>query len=309
MQIYTFALIDFIKILVKSPKIEHLYSNPKLTFFRKESRHTGEYKTKEVADYHFCKVIIYENGTVLFKGSIHKFWNSLNQCIAPNFKMHNYTGYNGNLFTLKNVNEVFKHLEKLFGCKLQQMLIRSIEFGINSDVNFNPNKFLTGLLFHIGKPFESQYNRTYFEAIHQKYKIKIYNKSYQFKMPNNVLRFEIKYFKMCELKKIGIYTLQDINSKTILEVCSIILKRFDEVIYFDKSISKKQLTKNEKELSKNYSNINYWIDDLKAIHRHRHKKRLKELIAKHSKNLHQQIKEDLLKKCVIINQVTKDGFV
>lgn len=308
MQIYIFALIDYIKILVKSANTKHLYSNPNLTFFSEISRQTGEIKTKEVANYHFCKIIIYDNGTVFFKGSIHKFWNSLNQCYPPNHKKDNYKGYNGNLFTFEEVNIVIQHLVTLFDCEPQQMQIRNIELGINTDVNFNPNKFLTGLLFHIGTPFESQHSRTYFEAIHQQYKIKIYNKSYQYQMTNNVLRFEIKYFKMCELNKIGIYTIRDINNKTLMRFSNIIIKRFDEVVYFDKTLSRKQLTNKEKELSKNYSNINYWIDDLKPNHRHRHKKRLKELIVNHSKNLHQQIKEDLLKKCVIINQETKIDF-
>ena len=302
MQIYKLALIDYIKILVKSVNIEHLYSNPNLTFFRKVSTQTGEVKTKEIAHYHFCNITIYDNGTVIFKGSIHKFWNSLNQCLAPNYKTDNYVGFNGNLFNYQNLQDTIKHLVELFDCKPQQMIIRNVEFGINAEIDFNPNKFLKGLLFHNGTPFESQFNRNYYEVMHQQYKIKIYNKSYQYQMNNNVLRFELKYFKMLEIHKLGVFTLNDLTGINFIKIFNLLLKRFDEIVYFDKTIIENTLSKNEKTMFKNYSNLSYWIDDLKPNHRHRHKKRLKELIEKKSMNLHLKIKNELIKKCVIINQ-------
>lgn len=302
MQIYIFALIDYAKILIKDIDTKRL--EKQLEFFRGVCLDTSEYKTKQVAEYHFCKITIFDSGVVLFSGSIHKFWNSINGYLAPNHKQTkaNYKGYNGNLFTLKGISEVRQHLQELFNCKPQQMVFKNIELGINAELNFKPNMFLKGLLYHKGKIFESGFSRNFFQAWHQQYLIKVYNKGKQYQMTNNVLRFEVKYLKMSEVNKLGIRTFKDVNKYTLEKATNIILKKFDEVVYYDRTISKKHLTSRQLDLIKNYSNQLYWIDTLKSIHRDRHKKKLQEIISTHSNNLFQQIKNEILKKCVIINR-------
>lgn len=301
MQIYIFALIDYVKILIKDIDTKGL--EKELEFYRGVCLDTSECKNKQVAEYHFCKITIFDSGVVLFSGSIHKLWNSINGCLAPNYIQNkaNYKGYNGNLFTLKDITKVMQHLQDLFDCEPQQMIFKNIELGINVELNFSPNIFLKGLLYHKGEIFESRYNRNFYQAWHQQYIIKIYNKGKQYQMTNNVLRFEIKYLKMSEVNRLGIKTFNDINNRTLEKATNIILKRFDEVFYYDRTISKSSLTNRQLDLIKNYSNQLYWIDDLKPIHRDRHKKRLKQIIGTNSNNLHLQIKNEIQKKCVIIN--------
>lgn len=305
MQIYIFALIDYVKILVKDVDIDRLRN--KLKFYRNICVDTSEYETKQVAKYHHCKITIFDSGTVMFSGSIHKLWNSRNGCFAPSYKQNkaNHKGFNGNLFSLNDIVEVMKHLQDLFDCKPQQMIFKNIELGVNLEVDFTPNKFLWGLLYHCGKIFESSYNRNLFKVDHQQYEIKIYNKGRQYSMRDKVLRFEVKYSKMLQVNAIGIKTFNDINKTTIEKARELILERFDEVMYYDRTIDKKQLKKRELVLLEKYSNQRYWVDGLSSNHRDRHKKKLKEMIIKYSDNLHQKIRGEMIKKCVLINRMTR----
>ncbi len=84
-----------------------------------------------------------------------------------------------------------------------------------------------------------------------------------------------------------------------------LLKRFDEVMNYDYTINKKALTNTQNQLLKSYSNPRYWINDLKPKERDRHKKRLKQIIENHSQNLHQQLMQEIIKKCVIINRLSE----
>ncbi|UMB60260.1 hypothetical protein MHL31_14390 [Lutibacter sp. A80] len=293
-------MIDYTNILLIKIDIERLLKSLPFKFEVVES--TGEYSTKKVAEYHFCKITIYESDTVVFTGSIHKLYNSLKGIKAPNYKKENYKGFNGNQFTINNILEVKEHLQNLFNCKPQQMLFQNIEFGTNATTLFNPNIYLKGLLYHINKPFEFRFNGTYAQAEHQRYRLKIYNKSIQYGMNEFTLRVELKINKYEEFKKVGIRTFSDVNTNTLNKAKELLLRRFDEVVQYDYTINKKALTKREKQLIKNYSNPRYWLIDLKPNYRFRHKQKLHQIIIKKSKNLHQQLKQEMIKKCSIINR-------
>lgn len=297
-------MIDYVKIQIKNPDIDFLLKNTDLTFYREISEETSEYKSKQVAEYHFCKITIYDSGTVLFTGSIHKLLNSIKGVLPPNYNslLNRYKGYNGNDFTLKNLYEVKNHLQRLFNCKPKQMVLRNIEIGVNLSISFDPGVFLKGLLYQKGKPFENSYNRNYYQVKHQQYLLKLYDKGKQYGMGYNSLRVELKFLRMQEMNTIGIFTLEDINYTILNKAREVLLKRFDEVVYYDKTIRKNKLSTNEKKDLKNYKNPRYWIDDLKPQHRDRHKKKLQKLINYHSKKLHSKIRHMIIKKCVMINQ-------
>jgi len=299
-------LIDYIKILLLNIDINRLLNIEYLDFKTEVSEKTGVLSTKRVAIYHFCKITIYDSGIVLFTGSIHKLWNSLNDVKAPNYNhTYNYKGFNGNQFTLNNILEVRYHLEQLFNCTSCQMIFQNIEFGVNTTPNIDPYLFLKGLLYHRNKMFEYRYERNFAQVIHNRFIFKIYNKSHQYGMSEFTLRIELKIIKIEELKKTGIKTFVDIDEDTLRKTSKMLLERFDEVMYYDYTVNKKALTKREKQFIKNYCNPRYWINDLKPNHRDRHLKRLTEITYKYSENLHQQIRLDIIKKCVRINQLSE----
>jgi len=278
-----------------------------LEFKTEVSEKTGELSSKKVAEYHFCKVTVYDSGVILFTGSIHKLYNSLKGIKAPNHKrVKQYKGYNGNQFTINDILEVREHLQNLFDCTPQQMIFQNIELGVNLTLNFTPELYLKGLLYHKGILFQYKHKGNLAQAQHQRFIFKIYNKSEQYEMKGNVLRVELKIIKTEELKNIGVFTFADINPYTLNKAKEMLLKRFDEVVHYDYTIYKKNLTNRKKQLLRNYSNPRYWINDLEPNLRYRHKKRLLEIIQKYSDNLHQKIRQEIIKKCSIINRLSEN---
>lgn len=299
-------MIDYTKIFLKGIDTDRLCNLPILDFKIEVSEKTGEVSTKRIAEYHFCKVIIYDSDLVFFTGSIHKFWNALHNVKAPNHnKVKKYKGFNGNQFTINDIMEIRQHLEKLFSCEPQQMIFQNIEFGINTAPVFNPQLFLKGLLYHNGKPFEFRHKEHFAQAIHQRYYFKVYNKSNQYGMQEHTLRVELKVIKTEEIKCLGIKTFADINTLTLNKANELLLKRFDEVVYYDNTIVKENLTERQKQTLERYSNPRYWIDNLKPNKRDNHKKKLKDFILKYSNNIHQQLRLEIQRKGVIINRLSE----
>ncbi len=299
------SLFDYVKILLKNPNISNIKNRPSLDFKLLVSEKNGDCSSKTVAYYHYCKITIYNSGLVYFEGSIHKMWNSLNNVLAPNYNPNNYKGFNGNQYTLQDLLNTRKHLCNLLFCEPQQMIFQNIEFGLNINTSFNPQLFITGLLYHSGKMFESGHERHYKEVRHKKYRVKIYNKGAQYGMPNNTLRVEVACKKSNEFAETRIRTFADINKHTIKKGLELILKHFDRVVYYDKTINTKQVTKREKTSLLNYSNINYWFDTLKPNKRDLHKKRLQDFIDQNSQNLHAQIRKKILQTRVIKDRLYK----
>ena len=296
--------IDYVKILIQNPDIQHLIDT--LDFNSIVSEKTGELSEKKIAEYNFCKITIFDSGIVLFTGSIHKLYNSLKGIKAPNHKVSKLKGFNGNIFTLNNILEVRTHLTKLLGCQPQQMIFQNIEFGINTEPNFDPQLFIKGLLYHHGKEFEFRYDKYYAQVVHTRYLLKIYNKSNQYSISNHTLRIETKHLKEIDFQDAEIKTFEDINHNTLNKALELLIRRFDEVVYYDRTIVETNLSKRQKLLLNKYSNITFWFDTLKANKRDKHKKKLKSFIQNNSKNLHDQLKKDLIQKGVIINSKSEN---
>ncbi|MBP1840401.1 hypothetical protein [Formosa algae] len=299
-------MIDYVKILFNNVDVNYLCSLPFLDFETVVNSNTGELSTKKTANYHFCKIVIYESEIVLFTGSIHKFYNSIKEVKAPNYKENGtYKGFNGNQFNINNIIEVRQHLKTLFNCKPHQMIFQNIEFGINSTPVFNPQLFIKGLLFHKGKLFEFKYNEHFSQVKHQRYLLKIYNKSNQYQMKENTLRVELKIIKTEFLKETGIRTFEDVSVQTMNKAKELLLKAFDEVVYYDYTVEKKNLTERQKVSLKLFSNPRYWIYELNPKDRDRPKKKLKDFILKYSQNLQREIRQNIIVKCVIINRLSE----
>lgn len=287
--------------MVNDPDITYITTNRKLDFKREYSESTGEVSNKIVAEHHFCKIVIYDSGRTLFKGSIHKLWNSLYEIKAPNFKNElKYKGYNGNEFTYSQILEVRKYLESLLNCEPHQMRFQNIEFGINTNPKFKPKLFLFGLLYHNPKNFNFDHDNNYAEVSHQRYRIKIYNKTYQYGMHTDTLRIEVSYKKMDEVNKKSIESFQDINKETLKSIFNLLLKRFDEVIHYDKTINKRNLSKGQKNMLKDYYHPHYWLE-LTKQERDYHKKRLTMFTSNYSNNIKESLRKDMIEKFKILN--------
>ncbi len=302
-RILKLALVDYIKLKLPGSCFELL--KQKLSFQMIVDEETGEIKNW-ISNYKFCDIIVKPSKKdnsephVYFKGSIHKLWNEINDIKAPNYRgERNYKGYNGNQYYFSDFEKTIQHLEELFGCKAYDMIIENIELGLNLQINFNPNLFINGLLFHYNKRFETRHNGTYKESIHQRFIFKIYNKSLQYGISNPVIRVELKIKKMKEIENMQIKSLADINQNTFNLALEHILNRLDKIVYYDYTISKDLPKKYSKDIL-DFKDVNYWLNDLQPNRRDRAKKKLNEIIENHSDNLKGKL-IDLIQKCVIIN--------
>ena len=298
--------MDFIKGKIRNPNTPELLASSSLDFKTVVSESTGEISTKKVADIHYCKVVIYESGTVMFMGSLHKMWNCINETKAPNYNPEKtYTGFNGNDFYLTEIIKTQSYLCKILLCTPEQMEFQNIEFGINTQISFDPQLFVKGLLYHNGKLFEYKYNDHFSQVVHQRYFIKIYNKSNQYGMDAHTLRFETKIIKSEDLKDLGIKTFADISAYTLDNAHKLLLQRLDEVLYYDYTISKETFTDRQVITLQRYSNPRYWIYELNKENRYKNKTKLNILIVKYSNNLKSQITASIIQKCNRINPKPK----
>jgi hypothetical protein len=297
--------IDYIKARLLNLNIPQLLESDKLDFKTEYSRSTSEIDTtKYKAKIHFCEIIVFNSGRVMFTGSIHKMYNSIKGITSPKYenKKDTYNGYNGNTLHLDEVLCIRKYLSTLLNTTPNNIIFENMEFGTNIKTHFNPNDFINSLLFQYGKRFEFRYENNYAEVRHSRYKIKLYNKSNQYGMTNHTLRIEIKITKSIELKKIGIRTFADIDTNTLKTAEQLLLKKFDEIVYIDPTIRIKELTAKNKATIKLFRDVRYWLEDLKPNHRQRPLKKLHHFNSEHSDNLHSKIKTGIIKKCVTINR-------
>lgn len=310
-------MVDYTKIYLINIDVQKLLKSKVLDFKSTISKTTGEINESVfIAKYHFCEITIQtikeegkpERTHVFFIGSIHKMWNELNGIKAPNYDEKKlYKGFNGNQFTLNDIVEVRTHLECLFDCKASQMIFQNIEFGVNIILDYNPILFIKGLLYRQNIMFEFSHCGNTSKVIYCNYLLKIYSKSYQYGMAENVIRIELKTLKMDGLKDkhipIDINTFKDINENTLDQVSKLLIKRFNEIRHYDYSIDKKKLTERKLNAIGNYSNPRYWINDLEPNERYRHLTELDSITTKFSKKRFQKIGIEIKKKCSMINRL------
>jgi len=295
-------MIDFIKIHIDGVNLDRLHQLNTLDFKKEVSTSTGEIGNVNIATYHYCKIKVYDNGKVYFSGSIHKLYNSLKGIKSPNYSQSKktYKGFNGNQFTIDDLFFVIKHLMELFDSSASEMHIINMEYGLNLKTPFDPQLFIKGLLYYNNKPFEYRYQGYYCQIEFDRYILKIYNKSNQYSLENHTLRIEVKTKKSCELKKMGIFTFEDINETTLQEAYISLLKHFDKILYYDYTIRKKELKSLNKQKLSSYSNPNFFLE-MEPKKRDKPKKKLKEIITKHSENLKEKIRQEFIKNRVIIH--------
>ncbi len=273
-------MVDFVKIYY--PKGDFILDNPLLDFDIKISYKNGEQKGYYFATYQNLIFKYYESGVLIIEGSLHYWFNK---------GKHNY-----NDFTFSNLQEMIIKLETDFKIKSQKAILQNIEFGLNNIVYFVIACVLDWLLVYKNKEFRTDYSRNYKVCDLSQYSYKIYNKSYQFELPYQVLRNELKFLKMEKINQIGVYTLHDLTGTHWIEpVCKLLLDAWDDVILHDITLDE---TKCEPLQLQKYKRPTYWTHDLQSnrMQRKREKEAFENLQAKHSLQRKKEIRELLQKK-------------
>jgi hypothetical protein len=268
--------VDFIKARLQGIDIPKLSSN-------KLFKQTHEfYKDKDggecsilILEYKNLVITIYKNKVAILTGSLHYFYND---------GIHNY-----NNFTFTNLVNTLEEVAKLLEIELHQIIVQNIEFGVNIILPFLVQNITNNVLIHNKKEFLKPYDFDYRRAQHQRYWIKVYNKGKQFNRPENILRIELKYKKMVDLRKLGLHNCLDLTNKHLYtQLLAILLDKWRNTILFDFTIDKNQLKPLHYIKYLEFQSQNYWLN-LSSQQRTRQKKLLQTLSLEYGANTHQQI--------------------
>ena len=269
--------VDYIKALLKNANTQKLLDNPKFTktFEKYKDEDTGE-NSRMILKYRNLNIIIFKNNRVLLTGSLHYYHTK---------GIHNY-----NDFTFQNIIETINNISRLIEIPLYNIILLNIEFGVNINPYFNPNFIINNLQVHRKKEFLKPNNFNFKASKHQRFWIKVYNKGEQFNRPNHILRIELKYKKMIDLNKLGLYNLENLRIPNIYNnLLKLLITKWDECIVYDYSIKTDKLTNLQQKKVLQYQIQNYWLS-LSNQERQRQKTKLRELSINFGTNIQQEVK-------------------
>lgn len=288
-------------------------NHPLLNFFDVVNLSTGEIKTvntmghkitpSKKAEYKGLIFKIYETGTIIISGSLHKYWND---------GKHNY-----NDFGIQELVNVLKDLKTKFNLEPQHCTLKCVEIGINITPPIKTNQIIINCFMHKTTLFEYQKNSNtgkYIKAKHSQYDVKLYNKALQYlakhyQIDCEIMRIEIKYTKMQKLNEKGIYTLSDLINYGLYNFRKELCTEWHNILFYDNTIQIDSLSTQSKNKILEYSNPNYWAELLnRKQHKNftYHKDRLKQLTEIHSKNIKDQIEKLILEKVETLNPIKND---
>lgn len=226
------------------------------------------------------------------QGSVHKNYDN-----GSNYSMFGWTALQ---FELNNIVSTF--------CiSAVESKITRIEVGVNIELPFSPYLFLReSLLSYKGGEF-SRYKPDRkgvvigYEYGLTEYTVKAYDKGLQYKLPNNLFRFELSYKKMTPLKKTGVKTIADLQNKDLVSSLSnLLLTSWDNIMLCDLHLDLNELNLSVKDshLLKDGCNPKYW-ENLKLTNKAKFnylRRKYKRLISIYGDNRHTMIKELISRK-------------
>lgn len=230
---------------------------------------------KQIAYFKNIRFTVYDSGRIIVEGSIHKYWNN---------GEHNF-----NDFGLFDVVYAFAEFMELFMIKPSDAWLLCIEYGFNIAPPKPTNLILQNLFFHRGESFKETDTPTegnYYQAKHDQYRIKIYDKYQQYSKTYNladpILRIEINYKGVKLRNQFSISTMNDLFMAPLRVFQDDLISQLKQILFYDFTIdhfSKRLL---------NYSNKNYWrdmIDNKRNSSFKKHRAYLREYTQNNSENV------------------------
>jgi hypothetical protein len=186
-------------------------------------------------------------------GSLHKYKNLLSDNGPQNYDD----------FYFCELQEVILGLIEKYNIEKGTSLT-NLEFGFNIVVPMDPkiileNNILMNNYKAPNKDLKFSGSGDYKEFQLTDYRIKIYNKSKQYKLNTNILRVEIKIIKKRLLQQLEIYCLEDLLDKGTLEgLFQLFMDKFESLNIIDNFDLDTIPEKDYDKLNK-YTNPNFWI--------------------------------------------------
>lgn len=214
--------------------------------------HSGEISYPFTANIGSMEIRINDK-SVSVMNSIHNFYNGLKEN-----KSHNH-----NDFPYSAICETIDYLGgKLVD--LKKTRLTQLEFGLNirlpmpAEFVIKENISLHKLEIH---NHNEQFNGRgeYKQFNHYNYYFKIYDKGKQFKLNENVIRFEIKYKRNKGFNPLGVFNIYDLKKKQVLKALfGDLLKRFDELTIIDNIPSDSTISVEDRKSLESYLSFNFW---------------------------------------------------
>ncbi|MDP3946509.1 MAG: hypothetical protein Q8Q51_11505 [Lutibacter sp.] len=297
--------------------MKNIRENPLLEYegvSEKVNKKTGELYYSNSYNYQNLMFTIYtdsnNNVTKMFiQGSVHYYFNN---------GLHN-----ANDFSFMNFLYTIKDLKDKFGINPHMCVIRSLEYGVNIQHEYDTRLIMINVFYQKRKKFITPILKPYKQAGNPRnddWITKIYDKGFQFPKYSNgeLLRFELKYMRSRELNKLGIVFLSDLFIReNHFKLYKVLIKRFSEILIYDYTINSKKLTPTQSNNISDYSNPNYWETKMINIKKGSlsydnfdyHKNRLKNIISKSSKNIQNNLMQSLVNKQFILLNINQyNGF-
>ncbi|MBC7915398.1 MAG: hypothetical protein H7Y07_14895 [Pyrinomonadaceae bacterium] len=196
-------MYDFVKISFSSNQYaEYLRHNKYLTFV-KESKKT--YSANHTYSYNGLVFDIYDSGRIILTGSLHKYWNQ--------------GEHNHNDFGYQQLLTVISDLTGKFTPYLLSGEVNNIEVGINITPRFRASEYLKTVIGLKGAerhPITRNDLKGFQKGYHfqkTQWGLKIYDKGKQYNRLENIIRHELKTYKM--------QAIQDIGIKTVIDLCDL----------------------------------------------------------------------------------------
>ncbi len=262
-------MVDGVTLKINNPKFcESLNRNPNIILANTSGNNTGEL-TRQAGEYKGLSILFYPNGSVLIKGSIHKYFNAGH---------HNY-----NDFSLGNFKDALIQLSDELEFDVTQMNLHGFEYGLNLKLPFEVSNIIDNTIFFKHeqfKPYQSSHKQIKgkeCEITNQTFKI--YSKKIQHKLNDQVIRIEnkanrMRYFANKDFKKISFNTVTDLMKSDTFEILgNDLIRNFNDVIIFEKNLNQNNFsTDSQRKLYDKADNPNYW----RSLHKVSRFRKLKE---------------------------------
>jgi hypothetical protein len=247
-------MIDNIKMFVSDKQRfeERIEKKGLMELTSKLSMLTGEVTEypKKGSDSNLQISINLKSATIL--GSLHKYKNLLEENGDQNYDDFNFC----------QIQEVIRGLIKKYDIE-KDTVLTNLEFGFNLAVSKDPKTIIdSNVLMNnfksANKNLKFSGSGDYKEFQLTDYRFKIYNKSKQYKLKDNILRVELKIIQKRLLQKLGIRCLEDLLDKEVLKrLFKLFIGKFEGLIIVDdfepETIPEITCSKLNK-----YMNPNYW---------------------------------------------------
>lgn len=222
-----------VELEIPSEDIDRLLRDGRFKTEKDEYHKNGDHKKTIKVSNSYRLIYIHPlgsfNGKLFIKTSMHKLFN-----------LHNYgVEHNYDRFTYSKLIESIKIIETDLNIKGDQLIIRNLECGLNLKIQKEPRQFIESNIIsfkdktpNIQNNFEGSgfLSRYYLKE----YELKIYDKSMQYNLDQNVLRIEMKTHRMSKVNKSGLTFLSDLGNKSILRnLKGILLKHFKQLLIID----------------------------------------------------------------------------